>query len=96
MSKLSSLVTFNKCDFNIGNNNVEQLGYDKDFTIGHMIDLALENSCRVIIKNGFTGKYYLKCKNMSYSDATALAQRHEGLTRRDGVTCFVLKFSTDI
>lgn len=96
MPQLRSLTTFSKCDFNIGKNDVEQLGYDKNLTIGHMIDVALEHSCRVIIKNGITGKYYLKCQNMSYNDTIALAQRNEGNARGDGVVCHVLKFNTDV
>ena len=96
MPQLRSLTTFAKCDFNIGKNDIEQLGYDKNLTIGHMIDIALEHSCRVIIKNGITGKYYLKCKDMVYDDAIALAERNQGKARGDGVICHVLKFITDV
>lgn len=28
-----------------------------------MIDLALINNCKIIIKNGYNGKWYLKGKN---------------------------------
>ena len=89
MSKLRGITTFDKCDFYIGKNEIERLGYESNTSMGHMIDLALEHKCRVIIKNGVNGKFYLKCKDMSYNDVLTLAQAKEG-KMRDGVLCYVL------
>ena len=89
MPTLRGITTFDKCDFYIGKNEIERLGYSGKTSMGHIIDLALEHKCRVIIKNGVNGKYYLKCKDMSYNDVLLLAEAKEG-QMRDGVLCYVL------
>ena len=89
MPTLRGITTFDKCDFYIGKNEIERLGYSGKTSMGNIIDLALEHKCRVIIKNGVNGKYYLKCKDMSYNDVLPLAQAKEG-QMRDGVLCYVL------
>lgn len=61
----NKITKFENCDILIGwnYNNVEKNGFDKNKTLGEMIDLALANNCKIIIKSGYNGKWYLKGKD---------------------------------
>lgn len=59
----NKITKYNNCDILINQNDVEYYGFDKNKTLGEMIDLAINNDSQIIIKNGFNGKWYLKGKN---------------------------------
>ena len=50
---MNKITKYENCDILIGNNNVEKLGFDKNKSLGEMIDLAINNNCPIIIKAGF-------------------------------------------
>ena len=59
-----TITRYLNCDLLIHKNDVERLGFDKNYTEAEMIDLAVKNSSHIIIKNG-KGKWYLKGKDES-------------------------------
>lgn len=78
------------CDILINQNDVEYYGFHKSFTEGEMIDLAVENNCPVIVRNGKNGKWYLKGKDKSLEYIKTLISEHTGKSR-DGVYCLLLE-----
>jgi hypothetical protein len=96
MTSLKNMSVYDRCDFLIGfptngNNNVERLGYDRNNTLGEMIDLALAHKCPIIIKSGRNGKWYLKGQGKTNEFLKDQIQRKTG-TRREGVICYFLEF----
>ena len=79
-----------KCDFLKFHNDVERLGFDKNYTEIQMIGLALEHKCPVIIKNGKRGKWYLKGKGRTGEYLTSLIKKNEG-REREGVYCLFIQ-----
>jgi len=69
---------------------VEVHGYSKTKTEGEMIDLAIINGCKIIIKNGITGKWYLKGKDSTIEDLKI--KINEKLDEsRTGVFCLLIE-----
>ena len=58
---------YENCDIYIGQNDVQHLGFDKNKTIGEMIDIAIAHNCFIIIKNG-KGKWYLKGQKKNFDE----------------------------
>ena len=56
---------YTNTDVYIRGNDVEWYGFDKNTTLGEMIDKAIEHKCTVITKNG-GGKWYLKGLGKDY------------------------------
>ena len=79
-----------KCDFLIYKNDVEKYGFDKNKTEGEMIDLAVKYHCRIIVKNGKNGKWYLKGKDIPVEFLKIKIREKVG-TCRDGVFCLLLE-----
>lgn len=77
-------------DILINKNEVQQNGFDKNMTLGQMIDLAIEHNCRVICKNGTNGKWYLKGKNIPYEDLKTKLDQAEA-RHRDGVYSLLIQ-----
>jgi len=65
--QVSSITLFTEKDVFPFKNKVEWLGFSKENTLGQMIDLAMQNDCNMITKNG-GGKWYLKA--VEFSTAT--------------------------
>jgi hypothetical protein len=86
----NKITKYTNCDILIGSNNIENNGYNKEKTLGEMIDLALLNECPIIIKNGYNGKWYLKGKN---KDINFLQNKiNENINQhRDGVVCYLIE-----
>ena len=81
---------FLKCDILINKNDVDWYGFEKTKTEGEMIDLAVKNDCRIIIKNGTNGKWYLKGKGKPIEYLKSKIAERLGKSR-DGVFCLLLE-----
>jgi hypothetical protein len=73
----TTITRYLNCDLLIHKNDVERLGFDKNYTEAEMIDLAVKNSSPIIIKNG-KGKWYLKGKNESIVSLKSLISINTG------------------
>jgi hypothetical protein len=69
----------------------EWKGFHKDSTIGQMIDLAIIYNCRVIVKNGNKGKWYLKGQGKSIEFLENEISKGLRNNHRIGVYCILLK-----
>ena len=84
------MTRYPKCDILIHKNDVERLGFDKTKTEGEMIDLAAIHGCKIIIKNGKNGKWYLKGKGRD--SAFLKDEIAKNMNKyRDGVFCLLLE-----
>ncbi len=88
---IKGMTSFPNCDILLHNNDVEVHGFEKTKTIGEMIDLAVKNDCRIIIKNGTKGKWYLKGKGKPIEYLKCKIDERLGKSR-DGVICYLLEF----
>jgi hypothetical protein len=79
-----------KCDINLFKNDVEPNGYVSTKTEGEMIDLASLNGCKVIVKNGVNGKWYLKGKDDTIENLKDKINKNLGKSR-DGVFLLLLE-----
>jgi hypothetical protein len=86
----TQIIRYLKCDILINQNDVEKCGFDKNKTEGEMIDLAVENSCPIIIKNGKNGKWYLKGKGKTIENLKSKINEKIGKSR-NGVFCLLLE-----
>ena len=74
---LKSIQLYEDCDVYIRGNDVEWYGYDKDLTLGEMINKAIENKCHIITKNG-NGKWYLKGLGKDYNISKEKIEKNVG------------------
>ena len=83
----TKITKFENCDILRGwnYNNVEEYGFDKEKSLGYMIDLALQHNCPIIIKSGFNGKWYLKGQNKDVETLKIKIEENIGLYN-DGKT----------
>lgn len=86
---MAFITRYPKKDILSNENEVQQNGFDKNMTLGQMIDLAIEHNCRVICKNGDNGKWYLKGKNRPAADMRARLDQAPA-RHRDGVYSLVI------
>lgn len=84
------ITKFNNCDILIGYNDIEPYGYNKNMTLGEMIDNAINNDCKIIIKNGYNGKWYLKGKNKEIEYLRIKINENIN-NHRNGVCCYLLE-----
>lgn len=84
------ITKYNKCDILINQNDIEYYGFDKNKTIGEMIDLAISNNCKIIIKNGYNGKWYLKGKDKDIDYLKIKINENIG-NSREGVYCYLIE-----
>ena len=84
-----SIKMYNDCDIYGGGTNIEWYGYDKNTTFGEMMDKAINNKCRIIIKNG-NGKWYLKGVDKDY--ATLKEKIKENIGKYPRRKCWLIKF----
>jgi hypothetical protein len=84
-----SITRFNECDVYICGNDVEWYGFDKNSSLGEMIDKAIENKCTVITKNG-NGKWYLKGIGKEHADTMEKVEKNVGKYPR--LTVWVLEY----
>jgi len=61
--------------FSLG--NVEYYGYSSSKTIGEMIDIAIQNNCKIIMKQG-KGKWYLKGQDKEYDNLKTKLETNNG------------------
>lgn len=87
---MNKITKHDNCDILIGNNNIEKLGFDKNKSLGEMIDLAINNKCPIIIKNGFNGKWYLKGQGMDIEFLKTKINENIG-QHRIGVCCYLIE-----
>jgi hypothetical protein len=55
-----------------------------------MIDLAISNNCKIIIKNGYNGKWYLKGKDKDIDYLKIKINENIG-NSREGVYCYLIE-----
>jgi hypothetical protein len=91
MTSLKQITKYDRCDFLLGNNNVQRLGFEGNKTLGEMIDLAVSHKCPIIIKNGNQGKWYLKGQNKTTEFLKGEIDKNKGTTP-EGVICYFLEF----
>lgn len=84
------ITKYEKCDILKHQNDVSIHGFHKDTSLGEMINLALINNCKIIVKNGKNGKYYLKGKDKDVSFLRSKIEECIGLSR-DGVCCYFIE-----
>ena len=87
----NKITKYNKCDILKHNNDIESHGFDKTITLGEMIDKAINNNCRIIIKNGFNGKWYLKGQHGNIASLREKINNRNLSLSRDGVYCILLE-----
>lgn len=75
-----------------GKNYIEEYGYAAERTEEEMIQLAIENMCPVIVKNGITGKWYLKGRGRQITELKTKLEQNRGNAPRDGVYCILVEF----
>jgi hypothetical protein len=83
---------YDKCEILIRQNDVEWYGFDKNKTLGEMIDLAFENECPIIQKAGPNAKWYLKGKGKSIDLIRKQIEEKCGKSR-DGVICILIEYT---
>jgi hypothetical protein len=88
----NKITKYNNCDILIrwNYNEIQDKGFDKNKTLGEMINLALENNCKIIIKSGYRGKWYLKGKDKSVDFLQSKIIENLGKSR-DGVCCYLIE-----
>ena len=77
-------------DILIGNNNIEKYGFASTMTQGQMIDLAITNRCPILVKDGHTGKWYLK--GQGKTTEFLKAKLDQAPMARDGVFSILIEF----
>jgi hypothetical protein len=87
---VNKIQVFENCEILIRQNDVEWYGFDKNKTIGEMIDLAIKNGCPIIQKAGPNAKWYLKGKGKSIQHIKAKINEKRGKAR-DGVYCVLIE-----
>ncbi len=70
-------------------NDIERLGYPKTHTEEEMYALARCHGCKIITKNGYNGKWYLKGKGYSRDYLIETINQNQG-NSREGVFCILL------
>jgi len=75
---------FKKCDI-----LQPELVFEKTKTLDEMKALAVKNDCRIIIKNGDNGKWYLKGKGKPIEYLKSKIDKRLGKSPRDGVCCYL-------
>ncbi len=86
----TKITRYLKCDILLHKNDVVWYGFEKTKTEGEMIDLAIQNVCPIIIKNGINGKWYLKGKGKTIDYLKNNIDVNIGKSR-DGVFCLLLE-----
>lgn len=86
----NKITKYNKCDILINQNDIVYYGFDKNKTLGEMIDLAINNNCKIIIKNGYNGKWYLKGKDKDIDFLKIKISEKIGASR-EGVYCYLIE-----
>jgi len=81
---------YDKCDILKNQNDIEYYGFDKTKTLEEMIDLAINNNCKIIIKGGYNGKWYLKGKDRDINFLKLKINENIG-NSRDGVCCYLIE-----
>lgn len=80
-----------KRDILMHKNDIERYGFSAKFTEEEMIALAMKHGCRIVVKNGKKGKWYLKGKGKSIqclqNDLDCAPDKF-----RDGVYTLLLKY----
>jgi hypothetical protein len=87
---MNRLTKYNNCDILKNQNDVEQYGFNKDNTLGQMIDLAILHRCPIIIKSGINGKWYLKGKNRELEWLRIKINENINM-HRNGVDCYLIE-----
>lgn len=85
-----SITVFPRCDILVGKNDVQRLGFDKDLTDIQVIALAVKHNSPIIVKNGRSGKWYLKGNGMDMDVLKEKLEEQKGKSR-EGVYCMLIE-----
>ncbi len=86
----TKIIKYDNCDILINQNDVDHYGFDKTKTFGEILDLAIMTNCRIIIKAGYNGKWYLKGQNKDIEFLKNKIDQNIGKSR-DGVCCYLIE-----
>jgi len=88
---MPKITTYLRRDILINKNDVEDLGFPATRTVGEMIDLAIQHGCKLIVKNGKNGKWYLKGKTRSIDYLKEKLTSPTLQEKREGVYCLLIE-----
>jgi len=83
------ILRFGKCSVLNRINDVSARGFDRNHTEEEMIRIAIQNWCPIIVKNGKSGKWYLRGRGRSTEFLQSKIDEEVG-NHRDGVYCLWL------
>jgi hypothetical protein len=86
----NKITKYDNCDILRNQNDIEYYGFDKNKTLGEMIDLAINNKCKIIIKGGLNGKWYLKGKDRDVDFLKLKINKNTG-NHRNGISCYLIE-----
>ena len=89
---IRSIRLYDNCDILLFKNDVEWLGFDAQTSFGEMINLAMQNNCKVIVKNG-KGKWYLKGSGYPYDMLKNKMEENVGKYPR--LKCWLIEYNDD-
>jgi hypothetical protein len=87
-----NIIKYHNCDVFRGNNNIQKKGFDGKLSEKHMIQLAIEHGCPLIVRSGIKGKWYLKGKGKSIDELKEKIEKNKG-NSGDGVFTILLEFN---
>jgi hypothetical protein len=64
--------------------------YSKDMTFGAIYDLAIQHNCKIILKNGKNGMWYIKGDIETVDELKMLCQINAGKKRNSVVTTLIM------
>ncbi len=85
------ITKFEKCDILKGKNDVEKNGFDKNTPFEKIINIAVKNKCKIVIKNGDRGKWYLKGQGLDVLFLKTKINEAIGCSSRNGVCCYLIE-----
>ena len=86
---MTTIERFIKSDILIGRNDIEKRGFAKTLSEEEIIQLAIKNSCPLVVKNGKKGKWYLRGRGIPREIIRTRLTDNLGISR-DGVYSLLL------
>jgi hypothetical protein len=86
----NKITTYTDCEILVRQNDVNWYGFDKNKTVGEMIDLAIKYNCPIIQKAGVNAKWYLKGNGKSIEYIKKKIEEKTGKSRK-GTYCILIE-----
>jgi len=87
----NKITRYENTDILINQNDVEYYGFDKHLTFGEILNIAIIHGCKIIVKAGVNGKWYLKGRNKNIGILKNKLNKAKGKFRV-GVDSYFIKF----